>query len=81
MAFSAPPPRPATQTSSGEKSNEPRPYCSLFDLTKHVPETILEEANISILNPLAGLEYQENGDDYETLIENIRKLIVDNNFR
>ena len=76
------PPSPSPQTSSSSvdsksstANNEPKPYCSLFDLTKRVPESILEESEPTVLDNADG------EDDYATLLENIRKLVLENNFR
>ncbi|KAI8143360.1 Elongator complex protein 4 [Fennellomyces sp. T-0311] len=76
---SSPPPQQASSSSSNinEKSapgNEPRPYCSLFDLTKRIPESVLEEGKPTVLDNMEG------EDDYATLLDNIRKLVLENNF-
>jgi elongator complex protein 4 len=63
-----------------EKSNDPPPYCSLFDLTKRVPESILEDASLSLIDP--SLETDDDSmDQYDDLLQKIRKIIVDGNFR
>ena len=66
---------------SSSTSNEPRPYCSLFDLTKRIPESVLDESKATVLEPKAAAIQDEMDDDYETLIQDIRRLIVENNFR
>lgn len=70
-----------SSSSSTSTSNEPRPYCSLFDLTKRIPESVLDESKATVLKPTAAGIQDESDDDYWTLIQDIRKLIVENNFR
>lgn len=70
-----------SSSSSTSTSNEPRPYCSLFDLTKRIPESVLDESKATVLEPTAAGIQDESDDDYWTLIQDIRKLIVENNFR
>ncbi|KAI9484374.1 Elongator complex protein 4 [Zychaea mexicana] len=77
----SPSPQPQTQSStsggdgkSSASNGEPKPYCSLFDLTKKIPESVLEETKPTVLDNADG------EDDYATLLENIRKLILENNF-
>ncbi|KAG2216582.1 hypothetical protein INT45_004503 [Circinella minor] len=79
QAPSSPPPQTSSSSSSKDSnssaaSNEPKPYCSLFDLTKRVPESVLEETTPTVLDNADG------EDDYATLLENIRKLVLENNF-
>ncbi|CDS09138.1 hypothetical protein LRAMOSA10498 [Lichtheimia ramosa] len=69
-----------SSSSSTSTSNEPRPYCSLFDLTKRIPESVLDESKATVLEPTAAGIQDESDDDYWTLIQDIRKLIVENNF-
>lgn len=52
---------------------EPKPYCSQFDLTKRVPAEVLQEADTKIL----GLS---DNDDYGQLLSEIRKVVIDGNF-
>ncbi|KAI8329340.1 Elongator complex protein 4 [Chlamydoabsidia padenii] len=65
--------------SSNTTSNDPPPYCSLFDLTKRIPESILEEASLSLIDPSLEMD-DDNKDQYDDLLQKIRKVIVDGNF-
>jgi elongator complex protein 4 len=58
--------------------DEPKPYCSQFDLTKRVPSTVLDEAKTEIMQWNAVEE--DNHDDYERLLNQIRKVVLDGNF-
>ncbi|CAO3598891.1 unnamed protein product [Absidia cylindrospora] len=81
-----PAPTPSQMISKGnpsnrtEKSNDPPPYCSLFDLTKRVPDSILEDASISLIDPSLGTDDDDSVDQYDDLLQKIRKIIVDGNF-
>lgn len=66
---------------SQKPSDEPRPYCSQFDLTKRVPSTVLDQANIDIMQwDMVADGEEEDQDDYESLISKIRKVVLDGNF-
>ncbi|KAL9542826.1 hypothetical protein MBANPS3_008413 [Mucor bainieri] len=69
---------------SQKAADEPKPYCSQFDLTKRVPAAVLEQANTEILqwNMEADGENDddEEEDDYESLINKVRKVVLDGNF-
>lgn len=54
---------------------EPKPFCSQFDLTKRVPAEILQEANTKIL-----AWGDDSQDDYGQLLSEIRKVVLDGNF-
>lgn len=58
-----------------KNTEEPKPYCSQFDLTKRIPKEVIEQAKTSILQ-----WGYEGEDDYKTLIEQIRKVVLDGNF-
>ncbi|KAI8967383.1 Elongator complex protein 4 [Mycotypha africana] len=58
-----------------------RPYCSQFDLTKRIPEDVLDEAKPSILR------WDDNDndddkmdDDYQALIQSIKKVVLEKHF-
>ncbi|KAI9336897.1 Elongator complex protein 4 [Pilaira anomala] len=68
--------KPSSSDSKQEKTaEEPKPYCSQFDLTKRVPANVLEEASTEIIQ----WENDEEN-DYESLLNGIRKVILDGNF-
>lgn len=75
-------PVPVINTDQKQKDqtpvDEPKPYCSQFDLTKRVPSTVLEEASTEIIQ--WDNELDDDHDDYETLLNQIRKVILDGNF-
>ncbi|KAG0163994.1 Elongator subunit elp4 [Apophysomyces sp. BC1015] len=71
---------PATATKTTTASADPPPYCSLFDLTKRIPQTTLDEANTSIIDRATEFDAEES-DDYETLLDDIRQVIIDGGFR
>lgn len=82
--YIAPSPQPVTTkdtSKSNEKSDEPLPYCSLFDLTKRIPETILQEASLNLIDPSVNNDSNNNSDDYNDLIQQLRDVIVNGNFR
>ncbi|KAI8099970.1 Elongator complex protein 4 [Halteromyces radiatus] len=85
-ATPVPTPRPVTKdtvstpTTSADKSKDPPPYCSLFDLTKRIPETILEQASLSLIDPSSENNDDDTVDQYGDLIQKIRKVILDGNF-
>lgn len=54
---------------------EPKPYCSQFDLTKRISKEALEEAKMDILQ----WDYQGD-EDYKTLIDQVRKVVLEGNF-
>ncbi|GAA5815801.1 hypothetical protein MFLAVUS_009316 [Mucor flavus] len=56
--------------------DEPKPYCSQFDLTKRVPTEVLDEASTEII------QWHDNAEanDYEDLLSGIRKVILNGNF-
>ncbi|KAI8643381.1 Elongator complex protein 4 [Parasitella parasitica] len=81
---------PQQQQTGSDKSDElqktadePKPYCSQFDLTKRIPPAVLEEANIAVM-PWDivddDVDDDENQDDYESLINKVRKVVLDGNF-
>ncbi|KAI8969664.1 Elongator complex protein 4 [Pilobolus umbonatus] len=51
-----------------------KPYCSQFDLTKKIPIPVLEEADISII------QSDESDNDYEALFNEIRSVVLNNHF-
>ncbi|KAI9261992.1 Elongator complex protein 4 [Sporodiniella umbellata] len=54
---------------------EPKPYCSQFDLTKRITKETLDQAKTDILQ----WDYQGD-EDYKTLIDEIRKVVLEGNF-
>ncbi|KAI9004845.1 Elongator complex protein 4 [Phycomyces nitens] len=64
------------KTGSGPQPSVPLPFCSMFDLTKRIPESVLEDASISLIDP----PLDESTDDYQVLLESIRKIIIEGNF-
>jgi hypothetical protein len=58
-----------------KQTEEPKAYCNQFDLTKRVPAEVLEKANTKILS-----WDNDEQDDYETLLNQIRKVVLDGNF-
>ncbi|KAG1092387.1 hypothetical protein G6F42_019214 [Rhizopus arrhizus] len=83
----SPVPQQQQQLTANSKSDqpqkpvdEPKPYCSQFDLTKRVPSTVLEEANTEIMQWDMVADGEEDHDDYESLINKIRKVVLDGNF-
>ncbi|KAL0077780.1 Elongator complex protein 4 [Phycomyces blakesleeanus] len=68
-----------SQPAAGTTEPPPQqlPFCSMFDLTKRIPQQILEEASVSLIEPPP-----EDGsmDDYHVLLESIRKIIIEGNF-
>ncbi|CAO3654081.1 unnamed protein product [Cunninghamella echinulata] len=85
-AKQAPSPQPVTAkdaSKSTEKSDEPLPYCSLFDLTKRIPESILQDASLNLIDPSVNNDSNNNSnnnDDYNDLIQQLRDVIVNGNF-
>lgn len=65
---------------STDKSNDPPPYCSLFDLTKRVPESVLDDASLTLIDPSLETD-DDHKDQYDDLLQKIRTVIVDGNFR
>ncbi|CAO3648976.1 unnamed protein product [Cunninghamella blakesleeana] len=68
---------------SNEKSDEPLPYCSLFDLTKRIPESILQDASLNLIDPSVNNNdnnNNNNNNDYNDLIQQLRDVIVNGNF-
>lgn len=65
-------------------ADEPKPYCSQFDLTKRVPAEILEQAKTVIMqwnnNIESGEEGEQEEDDYKNLLNQIRRVVLDGNF-
>ncbi|KAI7904975.1 Elongator complex protein 4 [Cokeromyces recurvatus] len=81
--------KPASPTSSpvtkssdqAEKTgDEPKPYCSQFDLTKRIPSTVLDEANTHIMHWGNDIEETDNQDDYKCLLNEIQKVVLKGNF-
>jgi elongator complex protein 4 len=60
--------------------DEPKPYCSQFDLTKRIPASILEEAKTEIIQWSDDMDETDDHDDYESLLNKIRKVVLDGNF-
>ncbi|CEP19666.1 hypothetical protein [Parasitella parasitica] len=65
---------------SRKTADEPKPYCSQFDLTKRVPPEVLEEANTTVMQWGIVDADEKNQDDYKTLIDKVRKVVLDGNF-
>ncbi|KAG2230731.1 hypothetical protein INT48_004784 [Thamnidium elegans] len=68
--------KPTDQKQEQTPVDEPKPYCSQFDLTKRVPTNVLEEASTEIIQ----WDDHAEGNDYEDLLSGIRKVILDGNF-
>ncbi|KAG1446073.1 hypothetical protein G6F56_009694 [Rhizopus delemar] len=75
-------PKPASPVSvkptieqDNKNIEEPKPYCSQFDLTKRISKEALEEAKMDILQ----WDYQGD-EDYKTLIDQVRKVVLEGNF-
>lgn len=65
----------STAAAAAAAVEEPKPFCSQFDLTKRVPAEVLQEANTKILG------WSDNSqDDYGQLLSEIRKVVLDGNF-
>lgn len=68
----------------GTKSqqNIEKPFCSIFDLTKSIPQNIILENKLMTLINLneKSDEIIENFNPYNTLLNNIRKVIEENHF-
>lgn len=78
--LASPVPSPVTTTldqKQEKQTEEPKAYCNQFDLTKRVPSEVLEKANINMLN---WDNNEEEEDDYKTLLNQIRKVVLDGNF-
>lgn len=75
--IASPVPVHTDQKQKDQAVDEPKPYCSQFDLTKRVPATVLEEAKTEILQ---WQEETEEADDYETLLNQIRKVVLEGQF-
>lgn len=70
------------QIDSGIKSqNVEKPFCSTFDLTKSIPQNILDNSLMTLIN-LNELndELIETYNPYYTLLDKIRKVIEENHF-
>ncbi|KAI9319262.1 Elongator complex protein 4 [Dichotomocladium elegans] len=78
----AEPTNKTADSKSQSTQNEPKPYCSHFDLTKRIPESVLQESRFSVLNPTVAdiTAESEERDDYLKLLDDIRELVVANNF-
>ncbi|KAF7728843.1 Elongator subunit elp4 [Apophysomyces ossiformis] len=72
---------PTTETTTTPKpaSTDPPPYCSLFDLTKRIPQDILDEARTTIIDRSTEFE-MDDSDDYGTLLDDIRQVVVKGGF-
>ncbi|EIE77671.1 hypothetical protein G6F46_000705 [Rhizopus delemar] len=66
---------PVVEQQDTKNSEEPKPYCSQFDLTRRITKEALEEAKTNILQ----WDYQGN-EDYKTLMDEIRKVVLEGNF-
>lgn len=66
---------PIVEQQDTKNSEEPKPYCSQFDLTRRITKEALEEAKTNILQ----WDYQGN-EDYKTLMDEIRKVVLEGNF-
>lgn len=66
------------QSQTAAATDAPKPYCSQFDLTKRIPASILEEAKTEIIQ--WNDDMVEDYDDYENLLNKIRKVVLDGNF-
>lgn len=71
----------AASDQSQKLADEPKPYCSQFDLTKRVPPTVLEQANTEIMQwDMVADGEDEHQDDYKRLINKVRGVVLDGNF-
>ncbi|KAI8365911.1 Elongator complex protein 4 [Radiomyces spectabilis] len=79
--LATPPPVPSDKNSatSVDKAEAAVPYCTLFDLTKRIPEELLKQANTTLLDAPNSFD-DPDSDDYKTLLNDIRQLIIENNF-
>ena len=61
-------------------TEEPKPYCSQFDLTKRIPADILEKASTEIVRWTHESDEKDDHDDYAILLDKIRQIVVDGQF-
>ncbi|KAI8050134.1 Elongator complex protein 4 [Gilbertella persicaria] len=77
-------PSPITSVTKDQKqtdnAQEPKPYCSQFDLTKRIPANILEEAHTEIMQWTHELDEKDDHDDYSILLDKIRQVVLNGNF-
>jgi hypothetical protein len=77
----SPAPAPVTKSDQPQAAaDEPKPYCSQFDLTKRIPASILEEAKTEIIQWSDTMDEGDDHDDYQNLLNKIRKVVLDGNF-
>ncbi|GBC09463.1 hypothetical protein RclHR1_08890008 [Rhizophagus clarus] len=65
------------------QQNNEKPFCSIFDLTKSIPQNIILENKLMTLinlNEKIDEKIIGNNDHYNTLLNNIRKVIEENHF-
>ncbi|ORX58073.1 PAXNEB-domain-containing protein [Hesseltinella vesiculosa] len=62
------------------KSNEPAPFCSLFDLTKRIPDAVLEEADLTTIDPSLDPLNNSDTDEYLDLLHRLRKIVLEGQF-
>ncbi|KAI8887867.1 PAXNEB-domain-containing protein [Backusella circina FSU 941] len=75
----AKPASPVTLSTSSTttSTDEPKPYCSQFDLTKRIPSDVLEKANTSLIQ---WADNNKEEDDYKILLDELRKVVVEGGF-
>ncbi|KAI8059135.1 Elongator complex protein 4 [Gongronella butleri] len=82
----APSATPSTGDASKDAKEQPAPYCSMFDLTKRIPETVLQEASVTMIDPSIDTGGNGDGDDdndvdeYHDLLKRLRKVVLDGQF-
>ncbi|KAI8330560.1 Elongator complex protein 4 [Blakeslea trispora] len=78
----SPMPTPTIQKDAKETdtAEEPKPYCSQFDLTKRIPADVLEKASIEAIRWTHELDEKDNHDDYQILLDKIRHMVVEGQF-
>lgn len=79
-------PAPVPQTSKQQATGAGLPeinFCDTFDLTTKIKPEALQNAKTTLISPPTCFDdnYNADRDDYEILMEELQKVIVDGGFR